>query len=341
MLSLRPPEEISALNVLAGTRRRDRAQRQRRAGRRPARLQRRHPDGAPHRQVGAAAGAGARPAGVRRDQERFVRAQLGEPRCPISASASISTTRAGSGPGKVALLERIASEGSISAAGRSMNMSYKRAWELVAEINQQLRRAAGRRPDRRQGGRRRRADAARRGADPPLPRHRAQGAVGHRLPSQGAAGDFPQQATEITRYPRRTGRIRHGEDQKSARACRASRSPRPSSPRRARERFVDPAFESAAGRDRQDHRGRLGRLPRLPQGAAHEAGRARAIADPDYELSVDWLKRARCHRPRRAAAEVAGVDVAHPAGQRLVAQRPDLPRRDVQDLPAGRDRRAR
>jgi molybdate transport system regulatory protein len=40
------------------------------------------------------------------------------------------------GPGKVALLERIASEGSISAAGRAMNMSYKRAWELVAEINQ-------------------------------------------------------------------------------------------------------------------------------------------------------------------------------------------------------------
>ena len=40
------------------------------------------------------------------------------------------------GPGKVALLERIASEGSISAAGRSMNMSYKRAWELVADINE-------------------------------------------------------------------------------------------------------------------------------------------------------------------------------------------------------------
>jgi molybdate transport system regulatory protein len=39
------------------------------------------------------------------------------------------------GPGKVALLERIAQEGSISAAGRSMNMSYKRAWELVSEIN--------------------------------------------------------------------------------------------------------------------------------------------------------------------------------------------------------------
>jgi len=39
------------------------------------------------------------------------------------------------GPGKVALLERIAQEGSISAAGRSMSMSYKRAWELVSEIN--------------------------------------------------------------------------------------------------------------------------------------------------------------------------------------------------------------
>src|SRR5260370_41752833 len=39
------------------------------------------------------------------------------------------------GPGKVTLLERIAREGSISAAGRSMKMSYKRAWELVSEIN--------------------------------------------------------------------------------------------------------------------------------------------------------------------------------------------------------------
>ena len=39
------------------------------------------------------------------------------------------------GPGKVALLERIAQKGSISAAGRSMNMSYKRAWDLVSDIN--------------------------------------------------------------------------------------------------------------------------------------------------------------------------------------------------------------
>ncbi|MGQ4273603.1 winged helix-turn-helix domain-containing protein [Terrihabitans sp. B22-R8] len=39
------------------------------------------------------------------------------------------------GPGKAALLEAIAEHGSISAAGRAMNMSYKRAWDLVAEMN--------------------------------------------------------------------------------------------------------------------------------------------------------------------------------------------------------------
>jgi molybdate transport system regulatory protein len=39
------------------------------------------------------------------------------------------------GPGKIQLLENIRSCGSISAAGREMNMSYKRAWDLVDEIN--------------------------------------------------------------------------------------------------------------------------------------------------------------------------------------------------------------
>lgn len=39
------------------------------------------------------------------------------------------------GPGKILLLERIAEHGSISAAGRSLKMSYKRAWDLVAELN--------------------------------------------------------------------------------------------------------------------------------------------------------------------------------------------------------------
>jgi molybdate transport system regulatory protein len=39
------------------------------------------------------------------------------------------------GPGKIQLLENIHSCGSISAAGRAMEMSYKRAWDLVDEIN--------------------------------------------------------------------------------------------------------------------------------------------------------------------------------------------------------------
>lgn len=39
------------------------------------------------------------------------------------------------GPGKVELLERIAAFGSISAGARQMKMSYKRAWDLVEEMN--------------------------------------------------------------------------------------------------------------------------------------------------------------------------------------------------------------
>jgi molybdate transport system regulatory protein len=39
------------------------------------------------------------------------------------------------GPGKAELLERIRDGGSISAAGRAMGMSYKRAWMLVEEMN--------------------------------------------------------------------------------------------------------------------------------------------------------------------------------------------------------------
>lgn len=40
------------------------------------------------------------------------------------------------GPGKVALMELISKHGSISAAGKEMGMSYRRAWLLVDEINQ-------------------------------------------------------------------------------------------------------------------------------------------------------------------------------------------------------------
>ena len=39
------------------------------------------------------------------------------------------------GPGKVRLLELIGEHGSISAAGRLMTMSYKRAWTLIESLN--------------------------------------------------------------------------------------------------------------------------------------------------------------------------------------------------------------
>ena len=42
------------------------------------------------------------------------------------------------GPGKIALLEAIRSEGSISAAARHLGMSYRRAWVLLDEINRSL-----------------------------------------------------------------------------------------------------------------------------------------------------------------------------------------------------------
>jgi molybdate transport system regulatory protein len=45
------------------------------------------------------------------------------------------------GPGKIQLLENIQKFGSISAAGRAMDMSYKRAWDLVDEINRVCRQA--------------------------------------------------------------------------------------------------------------------------------------------------------------------------------------------------------
>jgi molybdate transport system regulatory protein len=40
------------------------------------------------------------------------------------------------GPGRADLLELIAETGSISAAGKRMGMSYKRAWSLVQALNE-------------------------------------------------------------------------------------------------------------------------------------------------------------------------------------------------------------
>jgi molybdate transport system regulatory protein len=44
------------------------------------------------------------------------------------------------GPGKIALLEWIARTGSITAAAKGLDMSYRRAWLLVDEINACMRR---------------------------------------------------------------------------------------------------------------------------------------------------------------------------------------------------------
>jgi molybdate transport system regulatory protein len=43
------------------------------------------------------------------------------------------------GPGKIRLLEAIDKAGSISQAGRSLGMSYRRAWLLVDDLNSSFR----------------------------------------------------------------------------------------------------------------------------------------------------------------------------------------------------------
>ncbi len=40
------------------------------------------------------------------------------------------------GPGKIQLLEAVGEHGSISAAARSMSMSYRHAWEMLDDVNQ-------------------------------------------------------------------------------------------------------------------------------------------------------------------------------------------------------------
>jgi molybdate transport system regulatory protein len=42
------------------------------------------------------------------------------------------------GPGKIALLEALAEQGSITAAAKSLDMSYRRAWLLIDELNRSL-----------------------------------------------------------------------------------------------------------------------------------------------------------------------------------------------------------
>jgi len=46
------------------------------------------------------------------------------------------------GPGKIALLEHIASSGSLSQAARELHMSYRRAWQLLESVNGSFRERA-------------------------------------------------------------------------------------------------------------------------------------------------------------------------------------------------------
>ena len=46
------------------------------------------------------------------------------------------------GPGKIALVEAIAKTGSITSAAKSLDMSYRRAWLLLDELNRALKKPA-------------------------------------------------------------------------------------------------------------------------------------------------------------------------------------------------------
>lgn len=66
-----------------------------------------------------------------RPRKRTVAAKTPKPQIRILFRKAIAM-----GPGKAALLEAIDRTGSISAAGRDLEMSYRRAWLLVDTMNQ-------------------------------------------------------------------------------------------------------------------------------------------------------------------------------------------------------------
>jgi molybdate transport system regulatory protein len=57
---------------------------------------------------------------------------------PARVSIRLDLASGRVGPGKIALLEAIDREGSISAAARALGMSYPRAWGLVGELDEAL-----------------------------------------------------------------------------------------------------------------------------------------------------------------------------------------------------------
>ena len=57
-----------------------------------------------------------------------------KPASPVRLRLLLGDGRA-LGPGKADLLQGIAERGSIAAAARALSMSYKRAWQLVDDLN--------------------------------------------------------------------------------------------------------------------------------------------------------------------------------------------------------------
>jgi len=56
-------------------------------------------------------------------------------RVPTLRFRLVFDARRAIGPGKIDLLEAVATTGSITAAAHVMRMSYKRAWQLIDELN--------------------------------------------------------------------------------------------------------------------------------------------------------------------------------------------------------------
>src|SRR6185503_2140412 len=108
-----------------------------------------------HRAPGAAShGRSALRAAAPRSVARAPRSPAGISRCRIVADCAVTTESRvhfrlrltkgediALGPGKVALLEAIARTGSITAAAKSLDMSYRRAWLLVDTMNRCFRTA--------------------------------------------------------------------------------------------------------------------------------------------------------------------------------------------------------
>jgi len=69
-------------------------------------------------------------------RQQTAKSQKSATRVPINPQIRISFKKSiAMGPGKADLLDAIAATGSISAAGRKMQMSYRRAWLLVETMN--------------------------------------------------------------------------------------------------------------------------------------------------------------------------------------------------------------